>query len=77
MSYAIWLTVQTAEKSIKKFELYTRNLGEREMPENYILSEGAGGTDYLCSETYIHSGKEIRGSNMEGKGKQMRIELYI
>jgi len=49
------------------------------MPENYILSEGAGGTDYLCSETrtYIHSGKEIRGSNMEGKGKQMRIELYI
>jgi len=40
-------------------ELYTGNLGEREMLKNYIISKGAGGADYSCSNkpTYTQSGR--------------------
>jgi len=60
-------------------ERYTGSLREREMLENLILSKGAGGTCYLCSETtaFIESGKEIGGDDMEDKRKQIRTGVHI
>jgi len=52
-------------------ELYTGDLGEREMLENFILSKGVGEIRYSCSETatYIGIGKEIKGNRIEHKRK--------
>ena len=49
------------------------------MFENFSLSKRAGETHYLCSETatYIGSGKDVKGNNMEYKRRQMRTELRI
>jgi len=60
-------------------ELYTRDLGEREMIRNFILPKSAGETHYLCNETtiYIRSGRETRGNYLGDKRKQMRREFYI
>jgi len=60
-------------------ELYTEDMGKGEILENCILSKRARSTYYLCSEiaTYIGSGKEIEGNNMEDKRKQMRTDLHI
>ena len=60
-------------------DLYARDMGKGEILENCILSRMARGTYYSCSETatYIGSGKEIKGNNMEDKRKQMRIDFYI
>ena len=42
------------------------------MLKNFILSQRAGKTRYLYSETatYIANGEEIKGSDMEDKRKQ-------
>ena len=52
---------------------------EREIHENFILSQRAGKTHCLCSEsaTYIGSGEEAKGKNVEDERKQMRTELHI
>ena len=59
--------------------MYTGDMGERETLENFILSEKTRKTHYLYGETatYIGSGKETKGSNMESKRKQVRTELHI
>lgn len=61
-------------------KLYTRDMREREIIKNFNLSKGTGEIYYLCceTETYVASGKEIKGNNRkEDKRKQMRIELHI
>ena len=42
-------------------KLYPRDMREREMFKNFILSQRAGKTHYLYSETatYINSGEDI------------------
>ena len=59
-------------------KLYTGDMHEREILENFVLSQKAGETHYLYSEitTYIGSG-EVNRNNIEDKRKQMRIELHI
>jgi len=51
----------------------------REILENIIQYQMARKAYYLYSETatYIGSGEEVKGNNMEGKRKQMRTELRI
>ena len=60
-------------------KLYTGDMRERETLQNFFLSQRAGEAHCLCSGTiaYIGSGKEIKGNNMEDKGKQMRTKLHI
>ena len=76
------ITRLSPQLTIEKYqivELYTGNLGEREVLENYILSKGTGETQYLCGRTraHIRSAKEIQADNMENKGTRMRIELHM
>jgi len=58
---------------------YTRDMCVREIPRNFVQSPRARKAYYLYSETttYISSGEDVKGNNMEDKRKQMRIELYI
>lgn len=60
-------------------ELYTRGSGEKEMLRSFILSKRTGEAHYLYSETatYIGGRKEIKGNNIKGKRKKMRVELHI
>jgi len=75
------ITRLSPQLTIEKYqivELYTGNLGEREMLENYILSKGTGEAQYLCGRTraHIRSAKEIQADNMENQGTRMRTELH-
>ena len=60
-------------------KLSTGDMREREIHENFILSQRAGMTCYLCSETttYIGSGEEVEGKNTADERKQTRTELHI
>ena len=58
-------------------KLYTGNLREREILQNIILSQSAEESHCLCSgsTTYIGSGKDVQGNNIEDKRNKTRTEL--
>ena len=58
-------------------KLPTGDMREREIHENFILSQRAGMTCYLCSETTYIGSEEVEGKNTEDERKQMRTKLHI
>ena len=67
------------DSTVEPVEKKGNGQAEREMLKNFIPSQRAGETHYLCCETitYIGSGKEIKGNNMEDKRRQTRAEMHI
>lgn len=60
-------------------ELYTGDLRAREVLKDFILSERAGVSHYLCSKpaTYTGGGKETGGRNMEAGERRTHTRTQI